>query len=245
MSNMAASTPEDKSDDRDSAMTDIEANAQYQGEGTDEKPYIVEFQPNDGLNPKEFSGPKKWFIVAIISTSVLAVTLTSSAYSSSAVAIERDLHASSELFAGGIALYVLGFAVGPALWAPLSELYGRYIFFATTLGIMTAFTGATAGSTNIASVLVFRFLTGTFGASPLTNSGGIIADMFSLKEIGLPMIFFGTAPTLGPMVSVVFPACIQSLNFVRVDLSSAASSRTRLAGDGFRVCAASFLELCG
>lgn len=198
---MAAAMPSDKSNDNDSLSTDTEAAVQYRGEGTDEKPYIVEFQHNDGLNPKEFSTPRKWFVVSIVTVSVLAVTMTSSAYSASAEQIERELHASSELFAAGIALYVLGFAVGPALWAPLSELYGRYIFYATTLGVMTAFTGATAGSRNIASVLVFRFLTGTFGASPLTNAGGVISDMFSLQNIGLPMMFFGTAPFLGPMVS--------------------------------------------
>lgn len=173
----------------------------YRGNGTDEDPYLVEFQEGDGLNPKEFSSLRKWFTTTIITVSVFAVTLTSAAYSSSAKEIIKDLRTSSELFAAGISLYVLGFALGPALWAPLAELYGRRILNVTTLAAATAFTGATAGSSNIATVLVLRFLTGTFAASPLTNAGGTIADVYPMSKAGVPFAYFSAAPFLGPVVS--------------------------------------------
>lgn len=72
-----------------------------------------------------FPSWRKWMITPIATMSVFAVTLTSSAYSASAKEGTVQFHASSELFKAGVALFVLGFAVGPALWAPLSELYGR------------------------------------------------------------------------------------------------------------------------
>ncbi|PVH68019.1 hypothetical protein DL98DRAFT_391615, partial [Cadophora sp. DSE1049] len=89
-----------------------------------------------------------------------------------------EFNTSSELFALGISLFVLGFAVGPALWAPLSGLYGRNILFITTHGFIVALVAASAGCQSMASLLVFRFLAGTFGASPLTNCGGLIAGLF-------------------------------------------------------------------
>lgn len=175
----------------------------YSGEGTDSNPYIVEFQFEDPGNALNFSPAKKWFIIFIVPLSVFAVTLTSSAYSGSANELLMQFHCSSELFALGISLYVLGFAIGPALWAPLSELYGRRILFVTTHTCLVAFVAGSAGVNSIAALLVLRFLTGMFGSSPLTNSGGVIADLFPASQRGLAMIFFCTAPFLGPVLGPI------------------------------------------
>ncbi|KAL7898793.1 major facilitator superfamily domain-containing protein [Trichoderma sp. SZMC 28014] len=175
----------------------------YSGDGTDSNPYIVEFQFDDPGNALNLSPAKKWFIIFIVSVSVFAVTLTSSAYSGSANEILKEFNCSSELFALGISLYVLGFAIGPALWAPLSELYGRKILFVTTHTCMVAFVAGSAGANSIATLLVLRFLTGMFGASPLTNAGGVIADLFPASQRGLAMIFFCSAPFMGPVLGPI------------------------------------------
>lgn len=164
---------------------------------------IVEFLPGDPTNPMEFPPAKKWFITSIVTTSILAITLTSSAYSSSATQVMAEFNTSSEVFALGISLFVLGFAVGPALWAPLSELYGRQILFVITHGFVVAFVAASAGCNSMASLLVFRFLAGMFGASPMTNSGGVIADLFPPAQRGLAMTIFAAAPFMGPVFGPV------------------------------------------
>jgi MFS family permease len=43
---------------------------------------------------------------------------------------------------------------------------------------------------NIATLLVTRFLAGFFGASMLTNAGGMIADVWNAKERGLATSLF-------------------------------------------------------
>jgi MFS family permease len=172
----------------------------YLGSGTPEDPFVVEFLPGDLHNPMNFPAARKWLITAIGTLSVFAITLTSSAYSGSADEIISEFDVSSEVFALGIALFVLGFAVGPALWAPLSELYGRKILFITTHACFVAFVAAAAGCKSIASLMVFRFFGGTFGASPLTNSGGLIADLFPPTQRGVAMSIFAAAPFLGPIL---------------------------------------------
>jgi multidrug resistance protein len=172
----------------------------YLGSGTPEDPFVVEFLPGDPHNPMNFPAARKCLITAIGTLSVFAITLTSSAYSGSADEIISEFNVSSEVFALGIALFVLGFAVGPALWAPLSELYGRKILFITTHACFVAFVAAAAGSKSIASLMVFRFFGGTFGASPLTNSGGLIADLFPPAQRGVAMSIFAAAPFLGPIL---------------------------------------------
>lgn len=164
---------------------------------------VVEFQPGDPHNPLSFSASKKWLITAVVTTSVFAVTLTSSAYSASSEQILTEFRSSKEIFALGIALFVLGFAVGPPVWAPISELYGRRILFVASHALIVAFVAAAAGCANMPSLLAFRLLAGIFGASPLTNSGGVIADLFPHSERGLAMAVFAAAPFMGPMLGPV------------------------------------------
>jgi MFS family permease len=103
----------------------------------------------------------------------------------------------------GVSLFVLGFAVGPLLWAPASELYGRQLVFAISYGGFTAFIAGTAGAKDITTLLVLRFLAGSFGSSPLTNAGGVIADIFSASDRGLAMSLFALAPFLGPTIGPI------------------------------------------
>ncbi|KAL4913144.1 major facilitator superfamily domain-containing protein [Aspergillus aurantiobrunneus] len=48
-----------------------------------------------------------------------------------------------------------------------------------------------------------RFFAGAFGSSPLTNAGGVIADMFPASERGLAMTLFASAPFFGPVLGPV------------------------------------------
>ena len=63
--------------------------------------------------------------------------------------------------------------------------------------------GVTIASPNMASLIVFRFLSGFFGSSPLVNTGGTLADMFNAKERGLAMAIFASAPFLGPALGPI------------------------------------------
>lgn len=180
-----------------------ESRPEYSGKGTTDDPFIVEWEMNDKENPLNFSNTRKWIITSIVTVSVFAVALTSSAYTSSSEEVQKQFSISSELFLAGVALFVLGFAIGPAVWGPLSELYGRRIIFIISHGVMTAFIGAAAGSSSITQLLVFRFFAGTFGASPLTNSGGTLADVFPASKRGLAMSLFATAPFMGPTVGPI------------------------------------------
>ncbi|OAL57101.1 putative MFS transporter [Pyrenochaeta sp. DS3sAY3a] len=171
-----------------------------EGSGTTSDPYVVRFSPGDTRNPRNFPLRQKWLITSMVTISVFAVTMTSSAYSGSSNEIQIEFSISSEVNALGVALFVLGFAIGPLLWAPLSELYGRQLLFKTTLGIFTACVAGSAGANSAAALLTVRFLAGTFGASPLTNAGGVIADLFSSSQRGLGLAIFSTAPFLGPVL---------------------------------------------
>ncbi|KAM5368968.1 hypothetical protein ACJZ2D_009277 [Fusarium nematophilum] len=179
------------------------ANYNYPGSGTKDDPYIVQWIPNDPRNPMEFATTRKWFITMSCAIATLAVALVSSAYTGGIAEIIQEFGISREVSILGVSVFVIGFAVGPLIWAPFSEIFGRQIIFIGTYAGLTAFNIACAVAQNAPSLIVFRFLAGAFGSSPLTNAGGTIADMFPASQRGLAMALFAAAPFLGPVLGPV------------------------------------------
>jgi hypothetical protein len=108
-----------QADSKIAADPEVQQTHIYDGQGTQEDPFIVEFQNDDPGNPMNWSQLRKWFITAIVTFSVFAITFTSSAYSASANELIPDFNISTEVFTVGLSLFVFGFAIGPAVWAPL------------------------------------------------------------------------------------------------------------------------------
>lgn len=90
-------------------------------------------------------------------------------------------------------------------------MLGRQLLFAGTYCALTAFNCGAAGSQNIQTLIILRFFAGAFGSSPLTNAGGVIADMFPAKERGIAMSMFASAPFLGKSADQIHYTCKQSL----------------------------------
>ncbi|KAJ5203588.1 hypothetical protein N7449_005667 [Penicillium cf. viridicatum] len=184
-------------------ITQEVADHHYAGSGTEEDPYAVEWMPKDFRNPLQLKTSMKWFITVVAAIETLVVALVSSAYTGGIVQIQERFGATTEVATLGVSLYVLGFALGPLIWAPMSEIFGRQLVFVTTYCGLTIFCAACTGAENIATLLIFRFLSGAFGSSPLTNSGGVIADMFMARDRGLALSAFALAPFLGPVIGPI------------------------------------------
>lgn len=110
---------------------------------------------------------------------------------------------SSTLGSFVVSIYVLGFAAGPMIFAPLSELYGRLPVYHMTNVCFLAFTIACAKAPSFNALLGFRFLAGLFGSVPMTNGGGTIADMIAQEKRGAAMSAFAIGPLLGPIIGPV------------------------------------------
>lgn len=175
----------------------------YDGSGTEEDPYVVTWIDNDPRNPMTFPQWKKWALTMLVAFATLAVAFVSSAYSGGIEELMAEFEIGPEVATLGISLFVLGFAIGPLLWGPLSEMYGRQILFFGTYALLTVFNAGAAGSQNAQTLIILRFFAGAFGSSPLTNSGGVIADMFPASQRGLAMSIFAAAPFLGPCLGPV------------------------------------------
>ena len=104
----------------------------------------------------------------------------------------------------------LGFAFGPLLWAPISEIWGRRVSMLPALVGLGLFSIGTATSRNAASIFITRFFGGIFGSAPVSNVSAALGDIWSPKERGMAVTFYAVAvvggPTLGPVIGSALTA---------------------------------------
>ncbi|GAA5934000.1 MFS transporter [Sporobolomyces koalae] len=179
------------------------AEPTYKGHGTEASPFIVTWQENDPENPMNWTPLKKWLITINAAFATLCVAFASSVYSGGirqfVVFFGKDI----EVLTLGISLFVLGFAFGPLLWAPFSEQWGRRNIFIISYLPFVLFNIGCARAENITTMLICRFLGGFFGSSPLTNSGGVISDLFNPAERALGISIFALCPFGGPIIGPI------------------------------------------
>lgn len=105
------------------ALNEDIINHPYKGSGTENDPFLVTWIDNDPVNPMNYSIGTKWGITMLVAIATLAVAFVSSAYSGGIAKILQEFRVAQIIGTLGISLFVLGFAVGPLLWAPLSGKY--------------------------------------------------------------------------------------------------------------------------
>jgi hypothetical protein len=134
--------------------------------------------PDDPQNPMNWSESRKWASFALVSLITFLTPLGSSSFAPGVPQIMEEFGSDSSLLSGFVvSVYVLGFAVGPLIIAPLSEMYGRLPLYHTSGILFGIFTVACALARSLDELIVFRFFAGCFGAAPLALGGGTIADV--------------------------------------------------------------------
>jgi multidrug resistance protein len=118
--------------------------------------------------------------------------------------VMSEFHSSNDDLASFVvSVYLLGYAFGPLVIAPLSELYGRLPVYHVNTVLFILWNVGCAQSTNISMLIAFRFLTGLAGACPLTIGAGSIADCFRQEERGRVMAMYTLPVLLGPSIGPV------------------------------------------
>jgi multidrug resistance protein len=118
--------------------------------------------------------------------------------------VMAEFHSTSDLVATFVvSIFVLGFAFGPLILAPLSELYGRLPVYHTCNILFLIFTIGCAVAKNMGMLVAFRFLAGFAGVATVTCGSGTIADLMPVEKRGKAMAFWSLGPILGPIIGPV------------------------------------------
>ena len=92
----------------------------YRGSGTDHEPYEITFLDKDPRDPMQFAPRLRWTLCLVVGYVTFSLAFISSAYLSGAAAIALELGGSPETNTLGLSFFVLGFVLGPLVWAPTS-----------------------------------------------------------------------------------------------------------------------------
>lgn len=151
-----------------------------------------------------------------------------------AAELAKEFHiTSSTVVTLTVSIYLCGFAIGPMVIAPLSELYGRLVIYHICNVIYIGFIIGCALGKDTAMFLVFRFLAGCASSGPLTVGGGTVADVVPPAQRGRAMSLFFVGPLLGPVGGISNANCNIADNSTRSWAQLlVALCRNQLAGDG-------------
>ncbi|SMQ54003.1 unnamed protein product [Zymoseptoria tritici ST99CH_3D7] len=168
---------------------------------------IHAFPPNDPSNPYNWSFSRKCLIITLGTLVVLNSTLASSLPSLASPQLARHFNVTDDLqLVLPNSVYLIGYVVGPVLWAPLSENYGRRWIIISTFWAFTGAMAGCAGANSWGMFVVMRFLSGLFGATPISLTGGLFADvlddpMWRGRSIAWFMVVASAGPCFGPVPS--------------------------------------------
>lgn len=110
-----------------------------------------------------------------------------------------------------VSIYVLGWALGPVVVAPLSEVHGRLIVYTWSNSLYIIFTIGCALAPNLGVLVLCRFLAGALGSTPLTIGGGTISDVIPIQKRGLALSIYMFGPILGPSIGPLLGGVVTDL----------------------------------
>ncbi|CAI5008088.1 ANL_collapsed_G0021180.mRNA.1.CDS.1 [Saccharomyces cerevisiae] len=178
---------------------------------------FVTFVTGDPENPHNWPSWVRWSYTVLFSILVICVAYGSACISGGLGTVEKKFHVGMEAAILSCSLMVIGFSLGPLIWSPVSDLYGRRVAYFVSMGLYVIFNIPCALAPNLGCLLACRFLCGVWSSSGLCLVGGSIADMFPSETRGKAIAFFAFAPYVGPVVGPLVNGFI-SVSTGRMDL---------------------------
>ncbi|GMC37804.1 unnamed protein product [Saccharomyces cerevisiae] len=178
---------------------------------------FVTFVTGDPENPHNWPSWVRWGYTVLLSILVICVAYGSACISGGLGTVEKKFHVGMEAAILSCSLMVIGFSLGPLIWSPVSDLYGRRVAYFVSMGLYVIFNIPCALAPNLGCLLACRFLCGVWSSSGLCLVGGSIADMFPSETRGKAIAFFAFAPYVGPVVGPLVNGFI-SVSTGRMDL---------------------------
>ncbi|KAK3940006.1 major facilitator superfamily domain-containing protein [Diplogelasinospora grovesii] len=150
------------------------------------------------INPILWGPRRKNVVLALSCFATFVAAYSAGSYSPPAALIQAELGApSNTAVLAGISTFCLGFGIAPMVLAPFSEINGRYPVFIASGVIFVIFQFVSGVVTNLAGMLIVRFLVGIGGSVFSTMVGGVIADVYEKQTRNTPMTLFSGAVLAG------------------------------------------------
>lgn len=160
--------------------------------------------PDDPLHPQN-SMPqwRKWLCATVLGAMTFAATFSSAIFAAVAPGLTSELHSSPEQIALATSLFVFGFAAGPVIMGPASEVYGRKLPLFTGYAAFVLSQIPVAVADNTRTILIWRFVGGVASSGSPAIVGGYLADFLQPVERGVAIAIFAATTLSGPPLGAI------------------------------------------
>ncbi|PWW79757.1 MFS general substrate transporter, partial [Tuber magnatum] len=134
--------------------------------------------PDDPANPQNWATGKKFLVMIILCVNTFCVTIGSADVSPAINRVKLQYGISTEVATLMLTFYVFGWATGPLIFSPASEIFGRNSVYRPTWALFVLFNLGCGLSSNITSLLICRLFAGVFSSTATAVGFGSAYDMF-------------------------------------------------------------------
>ncbi|GLB02649.1 hypothetical protein AtubIFM57258_006106 [Aspergillus tubingensis] len=173
-------------------------------EVTPEGTIVVDwYSPDDPDNPHNWSFAAKLLVYVEVNLFTFLVFMAAANFAAAEGEFEILFGVTQTVSALGLALYVLGYGMGPMIWSPMSEVpsVGRNPPYVISVTIFLILAIPTALVNNVPGFLVLRYLQGFFGSPGLATGGASLADVTSIPNLPYGLYIWGACSIAGPAIA--------------------------------------------
>lgn len=159
--------------------------------------------PDDPEKPINWPTHRKILVASASGSFVFAIAFSSSAFAPARIVTAEIFDTSEVIMSLGVSLFIVGFAIGPLFFAPLSEVIGHAALLATGLLGCACFQIPFALATNVPVLLISRLLQGSTAAAIMSVGTGMFAEVFEPVHRGVVVSCMACCMNLGSAVSPI------------------------------------------
>ncbi|KAJ5109924.1 hypothetical protein N7532_002569 [Penicillium argentinense] len=158
----------------------------------------------EGDHPQDWPARRKWLVTFSLTIPLFLMPLSSTITTPAVTTIASEFHVDSKITGPlALSLFLLMYCLGPVLFGPLSELYGRLPILQGGNLFYLAFNLAAGFSKSMVQLLVFRLLSGIGASTSLAVGASTMGDLFRKEERGLPVALISLGPVLGSCIGPI------------------------------------------
>lgn len=159
---------------------------------------------DDPENPHNWPKHRRWASTILIAMFAFIAPMASTmvAPALDTIADEFEVQSDIEKFLV-MAIFLLAFAIGPFVWGPMSEVFGRVRVMQCANLIFLLFNTVCGFAKTKQQMMAFRFLSGIGGSAPQAIGGGILSDCFRAGDRGTATAIYSLMPFLSPAVAPI------------------------------------------
>jgi len=159
---------------------------------------------DDPDNPHNWPKHRRWASTILIAIFAFIAPMASTMLAPALDTIADELEVQSDIEKFLVmSIFLLAFAIGPFVWGPVSEVFGRVRVMQCANLIFLLFNTVCGFAKTKQQMMAFRFLSGIGGSAPQAIGGGILSDCFRAGERGTATAIYSLMPFLSPAVAPI------------------------------------------